>query len=428
MSSAPLEKEFCIQKLNAVLALINKLLESEFPHPDTKAALDTLQTVFSTELNRLTSLSDKLSLDTTLGYCLDANVRIVKLQLFLGMLIRSSNLRNAFEMFFPIKILARQMLTPDHAKLILSSEWHFSPFTYPVSPEELPGFIFIGFPASESQNALLIPLAAHELGHVIWRRKGRGVKADFDPAIRDCILDLYRNNWTRIKTDCFDGREIDKSKLETDLFTIGTWGQSATLAQRQLEEIFCDFIGVFIFGPSFLHAFRYLVAPSLGKSRSVKYPSLRARAKYMKFAAEHYGIPTSDNFVDGFQEQLTRLPKRSTAIVEMADSATEQLYPKLIELVDKHHGEAKPYTTYMTEVKNTRVSLENLIPAANTDSIAVIVNAGWEIRLALEKWDLSLREKDKQKIEVEKMRILNDLLLKSFEVYEFRKRLKRHAT
>jgi hypothetical protein len=426
MNSALLERDFCVQKLDAVLALIKKLLDSEFPHPDTKAAFQQLELVYKDEVSRLSSINTKASHDTVLGYCLNANVRIAQLTQFLGMLVRSSNLRNAFEMFFPIKVLARELLTPSKSKLVLTSEWNFSPFTYPISPDELPEFIFIGLPASESQNPLILPLAGHELGHVVWRRKG--VQNKFEPEIKTHLIQLYRNNWDDVRDTFFDGNEISVGKLETDFFLRRIWGQSVELANRQIEELFCDFVGIYVFGEAFLHSFRYLVAPSLGRQRNLTYPSLRKRAECMLFAARHHGIETIQGFIESFQEQEPKMSKQMQFILRLSDEATANLYPKLLDLVEKNHGDAHLFSVGAANLERVRTNLQNLIPADHIDSIAVIVNAGWRVRLAIDKWDILAGEADYKKRRQEKMRVLNEILLKSFEVYEFRKRLSQHAT
>lgn len=110
-------------------------------------------------------------------------------------------------------MLATELLE-EHSRVVLSSEWSFSPFTYPAALEQLPTFVFIGVPASECHNPLVIPLAAHELGHVVWRRNG--VKAEFDPIILTTILDIYRSRWDDVKK-LFDAA-LDVGKIETDMF------------------------------------------------------------------------------------------------------------------------------------------------------------------------------------------------------------------
>jgi hypothetical protein len=131
--------------------------------------------------------------------------------------------------------------------VVLSSEWEFSPFIYPIALDELPEFVFIGIPASECHNPLIIPLAGHELGHVVWRRKGAG--SEFAPKIKDRILELYRDNWPDFQS-AFNTK-VAATDIESDLFLIRAWKETYDLAMRQLEEMFCDFMGIFIFGESF---------------------------------------------------------------------------------------------------------------------------------------------------------------------------------
>src|SRR3546814_8743121 len=71
---------------------------------------------------------------------------------------------------FPIKRLVETAVSPD-ARLIMSSEWKFVPFTYPMTLDWLPGFALVGGPAPESDNVLIVPLAGHEIGHSAWRSK-----------------------------------------------------------------------------------------------------------------------------------------------------------------------------------------------------------------------------------------------------------------
>src|SRR3546814_13427221 len=68
---------------------------------------------------------------------------------------------NAFEMHFPLKRLVETAVSPD-ARLIMSSEWKFAPFTYPMTLDWLPGFALVGGPAPESDNVLIVPLARSE--------------------------------------------------------------------------------------------------------------------------------------------------------------------------------------------------------------------------------------------------------------------------
>jgi hypothetical protein len=71
-------------------------------------------------------------------------------------------------------------------------------------------------------------------------------------------------------------------------------------------------------------------------------------------------------------------------------------------------------------------SLLNLVPAASAKSMTAVVNAAWEIRLEIDTWAILADVEDEVRRKKEKLRILRDLVLKSFEVYEFQKRVQKY--
>ena len=461
MSSDSLDKDFCLQKVDSAISMVERLIDGDYPHPDSKQALSRIIDVYRADRDLLLSMRWRRELgggarhaddggrwrrelgggarqpsgfnncgegaaaqDTVLEHCRRVNINLVRFKAFLGLLLRSSNIRNAFELYFPIKILSLELLEQRTA-VVLSSEWNFSPFTYPVALPELPEFIFIGIPASESQNPLILPLAGHELGHVVWRRKG--AKTEFDPIIRAEIIRLYKekDKWTRF-IKIFAQSPTSPDKLETDLFSRGIWGQSYKLAQRQLEEVFCDYVGLYIFGQSFLHSFRYLIAPSLGYHRTANYPRLRERAEYMIRYGTDLKLPEITGYANSFSEQDYNLSPSEAFILEVADEATKNFHTQLPAIVDKYRGRAEPFSTGIGDEPGVKQSLLNLVPAASAKSMTAVVNAAWEIRLEIDSWDILSDIDDEDKRKKEKLRILKDLVLKSFEVYEFRKRVEKY--
>jgi hypothetical protein len=110
----------------------------------------------------VSDLDDDALLTVKQTACQIANMTISRFHSLLRFVLRSTNVRNAFELFDPLLRMSQKLIGKD-TKLILSSEWSFSPFTYVGVFPELPGFVFIGIPASESGNALIIPAAGHEL-------------------------------------------------------------------------------------------------------------------------------------------------------------------------------------------------------------------------------------------------------------------------
>jgi hypothetical protein len=307
---------------------------------------------------------------------------------------------------------------------LLSGRWGGNWIEYfaEARPKDIrhPWAVNLGIPASESQNPLILPLAGHELGHVVWRRKG--AKGEFDPIIRAEIIHQYQQNWLRFKKT-FDQAPSSPDRLETDLFSRRIWGQSYALAQRQLEEVFCDFVGVYVFGKSFLHSFRYLLAPSLGRYRSLNYPPLQARAQYMLQYATSLGVQPISGYADSFSEQEHSLAPSERFILEVADETTKTLHTRLPAMIDKYHGRAECFDTGRDDERCVKQSLLNLVPAASTKSMAAVVNAGWDVRLEIDEWAILTDIEDSVKRRSEKVRILRDLVWKSFEVYEFRKRI-----
>lgn len=419
-----LDREFCIQKINELIGVINRLLDGDYPHVDSRSALEQIVKVFEEDLALLDSVDAADDPNVILEYCRRANINIVKFHPFLGMLIRSSNLRNAFEIYFPLKVISLDVIESEVC-VVLSSEWLFSPYTYPTALQELPEFIFIGVPASECQNPLIIPLAGHELGHVVWRR--RGAQQAFETTIRAEVISKYQKSWDRFKKTF--GIDTDPNRLDSDLFLRRIWLQSYRLALRQLEEVFCDYIGIFLFGSAFLYSFRYLVAPSLGQYRLVNYPSLPSRARYMEHAAQSFGLRDIDGFdIRSFSEKEPALSPNDRFILEMADAVTEALSPELLNLVNRFHGKADSFALGSTDEQRIRDSLRMLVPPCQVRSVSALVNAAWQIRLSLSDWDIQRGTSDERLRAQEKRRILRDLTLKSFEIFEFNKRLEKHAT
>jgi hypothetical protein len=424
MSSDSLDKDFCIQKVDSAISMVERLMDGDYPHRDSKKALERILAVYQKDRDLLYSIDASIGHDTILEHCRRVNFNLVRFKAFLGLLLRSSNIRNAFELYFPIKILSLELLEQPTA-VVLSSEWSFSPYTYPVALAELPEFIFIGIPASESQNPLILPLAGHELGHVVWRRKS--AKKEFDTTIRAEIIRLYKKNWDRVRKR-FDQCPDNPDKLETDLFLLRIWGESYKLAQRQLEEVFCDFVGLYIFGQSFLHSFRYLISPSLGYNRSPNYPPLCERAKYMMDYGKSLGLNEIPEYANSFSEQKTALAPGEAFILEMADEATKNLHAQLPQVVEKYRGTVECFSEGIKDEAGAKQSLLNCVPAASTKSMTAVVNAAWDIRMDVNNWNILDDIEDETKRQKEKLRVLRDLVLKSYEVYEFRKRVQKYET
>jgi len=285
------------KRISAVVDEIERLKQSEFPYTQPRDALELL----ASELRRRHSVLNKLQPDAPVDAINEACSRSLdELHAYvplLGFILRSTNVRNAFEAYSPLLRLAQSTLEPN-SKLIVSSEWEYSPFVYrPIG--SLPGFVLIGLPAPESSNPLLVPLAGHELGHSVW--VNRGLSQEFKERIEEGVLHELSTSRRKDYEEVFPHIQVedprDGKSARTTLMLAYTW------ALLQTEEIFCDFFGLRLFAESYLYAFTYLISPGRAGSRSTNYPNIKQRVCYLGKAAEARGISVPVGFQSAFIQQ-----------------------------------------------------------------------------------------------------------------------------
>lgn len=160
------EKKILETKLSGLRLQIEALLHDSFPYPDSERALMQLDTLTRKLLSQVAGF-DHYAEPVRRGLALRARYILESYSELFGIIARSSATRNPFELYDPLKKLCRKILG-DNIHLVLSSEWNYIPFTYPMNIQDLPDFIIIGMPATETENVLVFPAAAHEVGHSIW--------------------------------------------------------------------------------------------------------------------------------------------------------------------------------------------------------------------------------------------------------------------
>src|SRR5271166_3109701 len=183
------DSDFAKQKLRSVTKLLDSLLAGDWPYGDAKQALGLLRDQFFSELQKIENLDPEADPLIRSAHCAQPRHLIQKSKGYIGFILRSSNIRNAFEIYNPIKLIGTALFGPQH-RLIVGSEWNYSPLLYPL-PSQLPeDYILVGLPASEAQNALLVPTSGHELGHAIWR--STDINRRFSGLIRQSVINTYR--------------------------------------------------------------------------------------------------------------------------------------------------------------------------------------------------------------------------------------------
>lgn len=411
--SKPLQ--YAQERTDAFLAEIDRLLQSEFPHRDSRKALTALQDVFEVEKALLGSFDPESSAAIIRQQCGLTLAKLYNYSPLLGFILRSTNVRNAFEIIGPFRRLTQQVLQSGEgasdasARLLLSSEWDYSPFTYPSIPD-LPGYLFIGLPASESGNPLLVPLAGHELGHSIWLRNR--LEDHYRPIAKVEIVKLIEANWSEYQGLFRPDGSLTPAALTTDLSALESWSLALNICLNHVEETLCDFVGLRLFGSSYFHAFAYLLSPGFAH-RSVRYPAIRSRVANLVRCASAFGISVPQNYEEIFDKDEPRgLVRSDEFLLKIADLTLPALLPGIINHVDKIIEKAVLTAPSASEEDRILKRFSLGVPAEGCKTVVDIVNAAWR---AHTNPDLLA------KLPVDSARkpgVLKELVLKNFEIFE----------
>jgi hypothetical protein len=398
-------------KLKNVQRTIDALLDGDFPLGAGRNALLKLRDVF-TELDHKIDRANRLKdADTLRQLASNINLKIYQALPILGFILRSTNVRNAFELLDPLQAIASAALQ-GKPQLLLSSEWDYVPFAYPQSLEDLRSFVLIGLPASEAASALLLPLAGHEIGHAVWRNLG--IEGSVASTLQYRCVDLYSHdlpNFQKIFPDYDSNDMVSRDILPSAI------GESVDYGVRQAEEIFCDLFAYAIFGASYVYAFAYIVAPGSGGLRDPNYPSHATRISVVSemAAAEGVNLP-SYNQLD-FANETGRGDSRHRYVVRKAEDSVvaikQGVWNRVLEIVQKSKLHRPSETMAIRHLKEFGIG----IPAHQPVCLGDIVNAGWL------RYDEIVRSVRDARNASEEFDNLNEILLKTVEVLEYLRRV-----
>lgn len=404
--------EYAKRRYDAAIHEIERLKQSEFPYAQIRDALLQLEKLFRHQRTILDKLTARSSPEVAKNACSQSLTALFTYTPFLGFVLRATNVRNAFETYAPVLRLARRLLGPG-TKLLLSSEWDYSPFVY-LPTSDLPEFVLIGVPAYESSNPLLISLAGHELGHNVWNQEDLG--RTFDVVLRDEVLKaLKTKHWSDYQQIYPNNSQTD---LLTNMFVQHTWLPAHVFAKRQLEEVFCDVMGLRLFSEAYLHAFAYLLSPCIPGERSPIYPTIQSRVRYLLDAAQVVAADAPSNYADLFDSQLDPSNPVIKLLVSIADAAVDVVVPQAIDRAVAFADNKSLPKRSRQNVAAICKDLQMVMPAAGNEPLTDIVNAGWHC-----SHDSALWGEVPQIDHADRPRVLNDLLLKSLEVAEYYERI-----
>jgi hypothetical protein len=389
------------RRIDAFLEQIGSLRDSSFPHDDGKRALKLIEE-FAREQRANVELPDDFDSRMVDRACLQVAEFIERNTSFLGFILRSTNVRNPFELHDPLKDLIAQVLG-NEALLLISAEWNFVPFTYPRNIGILPDFVLIGTPAPEAGNVLITPLAGHEIGHSIWHR------FDLEKSLSGEV--------NRATLKALQVSEVRRKRLllEQGIDELGInilRGRCSSHALRQLEEIVSDLFGLQVFGSAYLYAFEYLLAPS-GYPQDIDYPSEKRRLEIMRQAADGLSIDIDDAVYQRWNEKPCEARDRDMFTV-VSEVVNECLGP-LRTILSEKMSETGIVPPSRAAVEDVLAAFRKQEPYGGKATLPEIVTAGW----------VYLRERHglPEPEQAGEYRVLNDLMLKSVEVAEYRGRL-----
>ncbi|MGF7053783.1 hypothetical protein GGC47_002971 [Bosea sp. OAE752] len=391
-------------KLDRLIAQADAIISSEHPNIDSKAAAIELKAQAETAKRRLSSFSQfPANLQNSL--LRQANFTLTRIMELLGFIVRSTATRNLFELYFPFREISQRLVGQD-VRLIISSDWRYSPFTYPFGLEELPKFVLIGLPASESENALVFPTAGHELGHNIWRAKD--FKDKFQTVAEEATYQAYEKH----RADFEMIFQIRGADIRNDMFVQPIIYKSLASTMRQLEEIFCDAVGAILFGASYLYAFDYLIAPTVSGRRSGDYPNTKTRVEYIQKFSSGINLVVP-NISARFTDESFSGIATSDFIIRMADDAVGQLAADVFGAAYSYVARHASVNTDLAGSEKALSCFEHGRPVGDQTQLGALINAAWAV------YNDPVKAQRLADHGVDLIPFLTDLVIKSAENLEF---------
>lgn len=384
------------RRIAAFLEQIDVLAEASFPHADSARVLSEIRERFAEQVELL-DLPPTATDEMADQVCFHVAELISEYTRILGFVLRSTNVRNAFELHFVMKELVEHVLGQP-TDLLISSEWDFVPFTYPIGIDLLPRAVLLGSPAPESENPLIVPLAGHEVGHSAWR------VGDVEDLFNDRVVDAV---------DAAMAVRIGTPANAEEALAHGAGlgvirDRCANYVLQQLEEIYCDLIALHLFGSAYLYAFDYLLAPG-GPDHHLEYPSDAERMAILANAAEELGLDVDPGLSDRWT--IASYDGEDEAVAQVVDDSVAALVSDMGAHVSDFMATLAFEPPSKAEVDKVYAAFVRRQPYAGTATLGEIISAGW--RVLRSEGDFA-GDDDRRNFKV-----ICDLIWKTIEVTEY---------
>lgn len=406
--------QYCIEKLDGLQSEVEMLKSCDFVPSDVNDALKkTLE-----EINRFRLTLNKhehLNPQTIDNICNKIASFVVAYLPLHGIFTHAADLRNSFELHYSLRLLSTCLLNRD-PRLVLSAEWQWSPFQYIAYPSYITDYTIIGMPASESANPLVYPVAGHEIGHKIW--------AEF--FMKDQLKDhIGKNLISVVERTAKEYKEIFRKDFgkEKDLISTQFVESCMNFISRQSEELFCDFIGISVFGKSYFYAFEYLLSNLYHRERTFFYPSMRSRVKFHVRFAEAKGILYPNQYESAFisEEADFEFTKQEAYARRIVDEVVQMIVDYIGTKAHDHCLECGVQRPTEADSKRILAYFQLGIPASANDAdplqnFLAIIDAGWSAFFDRQFWSSDQYENLRKRKRI----FICELILKSIENSEIR--------
>lgn len=403
-------REHCLQRLTAVYREIDRLHIEGLLLRDAELALQALRQQCQEQMYNVATASSDKALRTACGASL-LRLREVLVPM-LGMIVRSSNLRLAFELYYPLKRLVA-ILSGRNVEagpvLLLSSDWHYYPDTHVGQSQDI---VILGFPAVESSNSLIVPLFGHELGHNIWFDKS--LKHEFDTRVSDLLRDMIvEEYWSEFLSQDFGPVKVANLQhiRDNDPQVADVVKNLATIALGQLEEYFCDAVGLRLFSEAYLKSLGYLCLPGFPQQNAV-YPQFRDRLRRLESLSGRIAVDWCVDASQCYNYSVGGDAKSSIvrSVVELLIDDVQQLALDVLDnrLVPRRDP---------ARVEHIADQFRKLVPASGRQNLTDLINAAWLV---------SHEQQTAHRYGLEMARwrdVVNQMTLKSCEVSEYHERV-----
>jgi hypothetical protein len=179
---------------------------------------------------------------------------------------------------------------------------------------------------------------------------------------------------------------------------------------------FCDFVGLRLFGESYLYAFSYLLSPNHAGQRPLTYPAMITRVNNLERASAKYGIKCPSGYASNFDDEAPPNLGESNAFrLLVADISLSLAIDELINTADADLKKNNVVLPSELEINRIASRFSLVVPAEGCKSLADIINAGWIAFLNPDLW------KNVPQVLKKRDAIVKELTLKTIEVFQIEK-------